>query len=161
VEHDESATAAEHEFVEQVALTLERMGVVRMIGRVVGWLLICEPPGQTFNQIAEALQASKGSISNALKFLTTARWVERYSVPGERRDYFRIRPGYWSQIGREQAAQYDDMANLAKQGLDLLAGAPADRRARLREMYELFAWIAREMPALWERYEQEREAGDG
>lgn len=148
--------AARLRFAEDVALTLEGMGLVRMTGRVVGWLLICDPPEQTFVQITEALQASKGSISAALKFLTTARWVERFSLPGQRRDRFRIRVDYWSRLGRQQSALYEGMAELAARGLDLLGDAPPDRRARLEEMHELFAWIAREMPALWERWERER-----
>ncbi len=31
-----------------------------MAGRVIGWLLICDPPAQTFNQLVAVLRASKG-----------------------------------------------------------------------------------------------------
>lgn len=143
-------------YVEDVAIVLERMGLVRMSGRVIGWLLICDPPGQTAGQITAALGASKGAVSGALKFLTTARWIERYSVPGDRRGHFRIRAGYWATIARRQASQYQTVADLSEQGLRLLAGSSDERRERLREMHAFFTWIAKEMPALWVRWERER-----
>jgi DNA-binding transcriptional regulator GbsR (MarR family) len=148
------ATAAELHYVEEVALGFERQGLFRMAGRVIGWLLICDPPEQTFGQLAEVLQASKGSISAAMKFLVPAGLVERISRPGDRRDYYRCRPGAWADLARDQSRLYDDFRKLAQRGLELLADAPADRRERLQGMHDLYAWLEREMPALWERWRQ-------
>ena len=36
-------TADERQYVEEVALYFEAQGLPRMIGRILGWLLICEP----------------------------------------------------------------------------------------------------------------------
>ena len=41
---------------------LAGLGMTPMAGRMWGYLLICEPPEQTAAQIAEALQASRGSV---------------------------------------------------------------------------------------------------
>jgi DNA-binding MarR family transcriptional regulator len=159
------ATATELQYIEEVALGFERQGLFRMAGRVIGWLLICDPPEQTFGQIAGVLQASKGSISAAMKFLVPAGLVERISRPGERRDYYRCRPGAWAELARDQSRQYDDFRKLAQRGLELLADAPAARRERLQGMHDLYAWLEREMPALWERWRLERQEketrGDG
>ena len=158
------ATAAELQYVEEVALGFERQGLFRMAGRVIGWLLICDPPDQHAGQLAEVLQASKGSISAAMKFLVPAGLVERSSRPGERRDYYRCRPGAWAELARDQSRQYDEFRKLAQRGLELLADAPADRRERLEDMHDFYAWLEREMPALWERWrreQQERRGGTG
>jgi DNA-binding transcriptional regulator GbsR (MarR family) len=151
------ATAAELHYVEEVALGFERQGLFRMAGRVLGWLLICDPPEQTFNQLAEVLQASKGSISAAMKFLVPAGLVERISRPGERRDYYRCRPGAWAELARDQSRLYDEFRKLAQRGLELLADAPAARRERLQDMHDFYAWLEREMPALWERWRREQQ----
>jgi DNA-binding transcriptional regulator GbsR (MarR family) len=148
------ATAAELHYVEEVALGFERQGLFRMAGRVIGWLLICDPPEQTFGQLAEVLQASKGSISAAMKFLVPAGLVERISRPGERRDYYRCRPGAWAELARDQSRLYDDFRKLAERGLELLGDAPAERRERLQGMHDLYGWLEREMPALWERWRE-------
>jgi DNA-binding transcriptional regulator GbsR (MarR family) len=159
------ATAAELHYVEEVALGMERQGLFRMAGRVLGWLLICDPPEQTTGQIAEVLQASKGSMSAALKFLVPSGLVERISRPGDRRNYYRCRPGAWTDLARDQSRQYDDFRQLALRGLKLLADAPAARRERLQGMHDLYAWLEREMPTLWERWRREQREqkprGDG
>jgi DNA-binding transcriptional regulator GbsR (MarR family) len=157
-------TAAELQYVEEVALGFERQGLFRMAGRVLGWLLICDPPEQTFNQLAEVLQASKGSISAAMKFLVPSGLVERISRPGERRDYYRCRPGAWAELARDQSRLYDEFRKLAQRGLQLLADAPAARRERLQDMHDFYAWLEAEMPALWARWrreQQEQEARGG
>jgi DNA-binding transcriptional regulator GbsR (MarR family) len=150
-------TAAELHYVEDVALGFERQGLFRMAGRVIGWLLICDPPEQTFGQLAEVLQASKGSISAAMKFLVPSGIVERISRPGDRRDYYRCRAGAWTDMARDQSRQYADFRRLAERGLELLAEAPADRRERLQGMHDLYGWLEQEMPAVWERWRRERQ----
>jgi len=156
MERPSAAPTAELEFVEAVALGLERQGLVRMAGRVIGWLLICDPPAQTFNQLVTVLGASKGSISSALQVLVTGGLVERFSRPGERRDYYCVRPGTWVDLAQRQSGLYGAFKSLTERGLHLLAGAPAARRERLQEMYDFYAWLEREMPALWERWEREK-----
>lgn len=152
------ATDAELQYVEEVALGFERQGLFRMAGRVLGWLLICDPPEQTFGQLAQVLQASKGSISTAMKFLVPAGLVERISRPGDRRDYYRCRPGAWAELARDQSRLYGEFRKLAQRGLELLADAPAARRERLQDMHDFYAWLEAEMPALWARWRREQQA---
>ena len=66
-----------------------------MTGRVLLWLLVCEPAEQTAAQLAEALQASTGTISTGTRMLERMRLAERSHVRGERADRPRIRPGAW------------------------------------------------------------------
>ncbi len=150
------ASAAELQFVEAVALGLEQQGLVRMAGRVIGWLLICDPPEQTFNQLVAVLRASKGSISSVMQFLVTGGLVERFSRPGERRDYYRVQPGTWVDLARRQTSHYSAFVALTEQGLRLLDGAPAERRERLQEMHDFYDWLDRELPALWARWQRAR-----
>ena len=79
--------------VEEWGLLFEQSGLPRMAGRVLGWLLVCDPPEQTAAQVVEALSASKGSISTTLRLLERFGLVEPVGRPGERRTYFRIAPG--------------------------------------------------------------------
>lgn len=153
------ATTEELQFVEEVALGFERQGLFRMAGRVIGWLLICHPPEQTFGDLVEVLQASKGSISAAMKFLVPSGLVEQISKPGDRRTYYRARPSAWIDLARRQSAFYTDMTKIADRGLRLLQGTSADRRERIQTMHDFYAWLAAEMPAAFDRWEQ-RKGGD-
>ena len=53
----------EKQFAEEVGIVFEQTGLPRMAGRILGWLLIAEPPHQSTEQLINALMASKGSIS--------------------------------------------------------------------------------------------------
>jgi DNA-binding MarR family transcriptional regulator len=155
---DHEADADVLRFVEEVAIALEGLGLIRMAGRAVGWLLVCDPREQTFTEIAEALQASRGTVSSALKSLVASGWVERRPVEGERSDRFGLRPGRWVELSRAQNAHCAPMTALAAQGLELLADAPPRRLDRLREMRDFHLWLDRELPGLWERWAAERKS---
>ncbi|AFU03797.1 GbsR/MarR family transcriptional regulator [Nocardia brasiliensis] len=143
-------------FVEDFALVLERMGLVRMTGRAAGWLLVSNPPEQTFGQIADALQASKGSISGALKILVTMRWVDKISKPGDRKDYYAIRPGILPELTRQQSSMYSDLTMMTSRGLALFDDPNGEQAARVRDMHEFFVWMGKELPALIDRWYAEQ-----
>jgi DNA-binding transcriptional regulator GbsR (MarR family) len=110
-------------------LGFERQGPVPHGRPALGWLLICDPE-QTFGQLAELLQASKGSIGAATKFLVPGGLVERISRRGKRRDYYRCRPGARAELARDQSRLTDDFRKLAQRGLELLTDVPATRHER-------------------------------
>jgi DNA-binding transcriptional regulator GbsR (MarR family) len=148
-------------FIEGCGLWLSRSyGFPRMVGRVLGWLLVCEPVEQTAAQLAEALNASSGAISGATGMLVRAKLVDRIRVRGERADRFRVRPGAWDEQLRDQG-QMQAERTLIGQGLDALADAPAARRARLEELDAFYAWWQERMPALWEEWQEHKRSRGG
>jgi DNA-binding transcriptional regulator GbsR (MarR family) len=153
---DEQATMAEQYFVERAGVVIEHLGMPRMAGRVLGWLLICDPPQQSPGELAAALQASKASISTTIRYLVQIGLVERVVFPGKRRDYFRMREEAWSRTTEERFDMVTAMRELAEQGLALRADAGAEATEQLREMRDFYAFNERELPALIERWRQER-----
>jgi DNA-binding transcriptional regulator GbsR (MarR family) len=146
----------ERHFVEDVALFFEEMGFPRMAGRILGWLLICDPPEQSAGQLAGVLQASKGSLSTMTRLLIQIGLVERVGLPGERRDHFRIRPGAWPQLLRVQTQVMTGLHQVVERGLGMLADEDPERRRRLEEAHDLYAFLERELPRLLQQWEQER-----
>ncbi len=133
----------------------------RMTGRVLAWLLVCDPPEQTATQLAEALDASQGSISGATGMLVRQGLVDRLHIRGERGDRFCLRSELWDAQIRDPGAE--EARALVAQGLEALADEPASRRARLEEMDALYAWYASRMPALleeWREYKRARLGGN-
>ncbi|WP_460527165.1 hypothetical protein [Flindersiella endophytica] len=51
------------EYVEEIGLYFAGVRLPRMPGRILGWLLVCDPPHQSAEELAAALQVSSGSIS--------------------------------------------------------------------------------------------------
>jgi DNA-binding transcriptional regulator GbsR (MarR family) len=135
-------------------------GLPRMTGRVLAWLLVCDPPEQTAAQLAEELEASKGAISGATGMLVRAGLIERLHIRGERADRFRLRPGAWDDQIRD--ANVDRARAVIALGIEALASEPADRRARLEELDAFYAWYQSRMQDLleeWREYRRSWEQG--
>jgi DNA-binding transcriptional regulator GbsR (MarR family) len=146
----------ERTFVEKVGIYFEQLTLPRMAGRVFGWLLISESPLVSMGGLVEALQASKSSISTTLRLLIRIELVELVSLPGERRDYYRIRSDAWVVSLKERLSQAHAFRRLAEEGLALLDGTSKERRRRLEEMRSVYALLERELPRLIELWEEER-----
>lgn len=146
------------QFAEEVGIVFEQTGMPRMAGRILGWLLICDPPHQSTEQLTKALVASKGSISTMTRLLIHHRLVERISLPGVRQDYFRLRSDAWQHmIGRGLTDEIKMVRQLAEHGLKLMGEkAPANRKW-LEEMHEVYTFLEREFPALLDRWEKKHQ----
>lgn len=154
--NDQQQPEQQH-FIEDVGLAFEGSGLPRMAGRILGWLLICDPPHQSPGELAEVLQASKGSISSMTRLLEQIGLIERLSLPRERRDYFRIRNASWTELFRRRMLLISSFRELADQGLTLLNGHTPERRQRLEEMRDMYAFFEHQLPLLLERWERERQ----
>lgn len=143
-------------YAEEVALQFEQAGLSRTVGRIFGWLLICDPPHQTMDDLVDGLGISKSSVSVATRFLIESGLVQRLSLPGERRDYYCVAENVWTTLMRQRMSQLVAFRKLAEQGLQMLADQPAERRKRLREMRDLYAFFEEEIPDLLDRWEAKR-----
>jgi DNA-binding transcriptional regulator GbsR (MarR family) len=148
-------------FVEEVGLMFELVGLPRMSGRILGWLLISNPQQQSHSELAEVLQASKGSISTMTRMLIQIGLIERVSLPGDRRDYFQIKPNAWAQMTKQRMAQITAFRELAEKGLTLLQDDSPRQQQRLQEMHDMHAFLEREIPLLDERWEAEQKQRQG
>ena len=139
-------------FVEEQGLLWEGSGLPRIAGRVIGRLLICQPAEQTAAELARALSASKGSISTNTRLLLQLGIIERTSRLGQRAVLYRIAPGAWDRVVRNEQARITLFREGAERGLALLEDVPGAERPRLEEFRDLFAFIEREYPLLLEHY---------
>ncbi len=142
-------------FVEEVGIAFEQSGLPRMAGRILGWLMIAEPLHQTTGELEEALMASKGSISTMTRLLIRIGLIERLSLLGQRRDYFRIKPGAWHQMLKDSLVQTTAFRQLTERGLGLIEDKAHFNRQWLEEMRDMYAFFEQELPTLLERWEQE------
>lgn len=146
------------QYIEDLGLYFEANGLTRMAGRVIGFLLICDPPQQTMPDIIEALQVSKSNISTTLTLLRQNRLVDRISLPGERRDYYRLNPDLWTNAFLVRAGEIRALRLLAERGLKLLENASPDARKRLELVREMNAFMEEEFPRLIERWNEVKKA---
>ena len=141
-------------YVEDVGLFFEQFGVSRMVGKILGLLLI-RPPERPAEELASMLRASRGSSSQATRSLVQMGLVQRLTKPGERRDYFRVRQGTWMELTRQQMSATTTLREIAERGLELLDSEDPEARRSLEEMRNFYAFWERELPVALERWEKE------
>jgi DNA-binding transcriptional regulator GbsR (MarR family) len=152
-----SISDSERCFIEEVGVAFEQTGLTRMSGRLIGWLLISDPPYQSPAELAGALAASKGSISTSIRLLVQMGLIERHIIPRSRHDHFRLREDAITKIIRHGLEEEITMfRSLAECGLELTNDIPTGRKKVLKEMQSRYSYLEKAFPELLEKYERER-----
>ena len=145
----------EKHFIEDISLYFEQMGIPRMSGRILGVLLIADPPQQSIDDLCEILQVSKSAISTNTRLLSQMGLIERVPSPIPRRIYFRFVSGGWVVFMRMRLRLMASLHQIAERGLELLQDKTPSLRERLQEAHNMFSLIEEELPALLTRIEEE------
>ncbi len=125
-----------------------------MAGRLLGYLAVCDPRDPTIAELAEALLASRSAISGAVAYLENLALVRRSRAAGERMDRVSVDLSSPRALGFD-VSEYQEQAELAHEGLRLLADASPERRAVLVEWAALAEFLVEQMP-IWEKAWQAR-----
>jgi DNA-binding transcriptional regulator GbsR (MarR family) len=155
---DERAIRRRH-FVESMGLLFSQVGGPPMLGRVLGYLVICDPPVQSLADIADYLGASRGSISQTTRQLADTGFLERVPVPGSRAAHYRLVEGAWDNLFAVRIPFTRMLREHAETGLELMADDPPALRRRAEELHAFFAFVERKFPELlaeWRRTREDR-----
>src|SRR5262245_4559477 len=150
---DEEITFADH----AGRLFARRYGMAPMVGRLMGYLAVCDPPEQSITDLADALLASRSAIAGAVKTLETLRLIQRSRTAGERMDRVRIDMSSPQATGFD-VAEYREQAELAREGLRMLEDTPPERRAILLEWAAFADFLVERLPGLEKEWKVRREA---
>ena len=127
-----------------------------MAGRLLGYLFVCDPPEQTIDELSDALLASRSAVTGAVKLLEGAGIARRTRIAGERVDRVSLDPES-QQPQNFDAALHVEHAALFREGLDLLADSPPERRAPLAEMVALAEFLSQRLPELQAEWRSHRD----
>ena len=149
------------EWIERTGLAVERLGASRTLGRLFGLLLVAECP-LSLDDMAEQLRVSKASISTNARLCEQLGMVRRISLPGDRRDYYEMRPGSFERMLAARMQVLQQMIDLADEGLAAVGPDSPAARSRLTEMRDFYQWTGMEMAAIlaqWQKQKRQRLAG--
>jgi DNA-binding transcriptional regulator GbsR (MarR family) len=153
VPRDEEITFADH----VGRFYARRYAFPPMVGRVLGYLLVCEPPAQSIAELSEALLASRSAITGALEVLERLHAIHRSRAAGERMD--RVRLDFSSAEARGfDITEYQELGDLAREGLEVLKDAPAERKADALEMAAFADFLVDQTRRMQEEWETHRDA---
>lgn len=145
----------EAEFVDRLGLFFELLGATRTMGRVYGWLLICDPPQQSLTQLTEALSVSKASISTVARQLLDGGMVERLPSPN-RQHLYRVRPGGFTSVLETQLSLMRLGIEPAEYALSMLGEDRAEQRQRVEDFRDFCEFCAQaygdQLMKMWTEY---------
>jgi len=154
VPSDEEITFADH----TGRFYARRYGMAPMVGRLIGYLAVCDPREQSIAELADALLASRSAIAGAVNTLESLRLIRRSRAAGERMDRVCIDPSSPNAMGGVDISEYQEQGELAREGLRLLADAPPERRAILLEWAAFADFLVERLPVLGQEWKERREA---
>lgn len=144
--------------VDRLGRFFEKNGLPRMAGRVMGYLLVCSPPEQTFDELVAAVGASRSSVSVASQLLLRLELIERFGVTNDRRDRYRLSADAWTVMLRQDVTAARELKQLAERGLRSVKGRSQVQRERLQEMREFYAFLEESLVPLLAAWDRRRAA---
>jgi DNA-binding transcriptional regulator GbsR (MarR family) len=145
------------EAAERAAAIMTAAGMPRMPARVMMALVAAPEQGYTAADLGDRLGVSAAAISGAVRYLAQLHFINRRTLPGERRErFFLVTQGLYRSVTQNRPVyerSADEMLNIAAE----LEDGPA--RARAEEMASFFRFMAARMPQLVQEWQATRQAG--
>lgn len=138
------------EFMDRVGAWSDVSGLPPSYLRMMAWLIVCDPPAQSVDDLRDALGLSAGAISMAAGALGRMGIVRRVTIPGQRRVFYRWHGNGWERVLRLRLEATSQIRAAAD---DALAHTrdPEARLGRMRDMYIWFEASIAEFLAISER----------
>jgi DNA-binding transcriptional regulator GbsR (MarR family) len=127
-------------FIEDIALLLEGDGFPRIAGRLFGFLLVSPEP-RSLDDLADRLGVTKASISVNARMLEQKGVVERASVAGDRRDYYRIAEDVVERAMQQRVARIRQFQAALGAALTAAGAGRGAVTERLEQMDEGFRFL--------------------
>ncbi|PKL78977.1 MAG: hypothetical protein CVV27_02590 [Candidatus Melainabacteria bacterium HGW-Melainabacteria-1] len=143
-------------YIEELGHFYERFGLPKMAGRILGYLMASPAEHIGFDQITEQLQASKGSISGNLKLLLAQKLLEKYTLPGVRKSYYRFSTRTMSRMLEDKLRSIHEIASLFAVANQINSNPESIKHQQIAELVDFYSFLADEIPHLKQQWEQRR-----
>ena len=141
-------------YIEEVGLFYEKYGLPKMAGRIRGYLFSSEKDDNSFQQLREALKASKGSISGNLSLLLTYEMIEKHMIVGDRKSYYKIAQNTLVNILEAKVKSVTEMRIILAKGLHL--NSSKSNKDKLAEVLKYYEFLEKEIPLLKVKWEESK-----
>ncbi|MGM0545383.1 MAG: GbsR/MarR family transcriptional regulator [Bacteroidota bacterium] len=151
---DEKIYKKKKKFVEEVSLIFEEQGHSRISGQILGWLHVCKPEAQSFNDLVEHLNVSKASISNMTRLLIQSGFIEKVRIPGKRQTYFKLVEHAWCKVMERHLEKMKQLRDISAKYQEVLDAEGEGRIDRLNQMHDFYDFVTENFPDSIEDYKK-------
>lgn len=144
------------QLIEDFGLFFENYGLPRIFGRIYGLLLVTDQPHLSLEQIAQELNISKASASTMARQLQAMTMIQKSTVPGDRRDYYRISDDAHVKTVHMKLNAALALSSLIQRGARL-EGLSAATHKRLKRMEHFYSEAAAFIDEFFKNYREPEE----
>lgn len=132
------------QFIERLAVALEFFGLSRIAGRILAYLIYFKGAA-SFDDLTEALQVSRGSVSTNTRQLEQMGVIERISRPGERVDYFGLTKDSQARFLEAWFGHVYDIEGIFQDTLAQLPDSKDETRQRIEYVDQFYRYVHQRM----------------
>jgi DNA-binding transcriptional regulator GbsR (MarR family) len=144
-------------FVEESGLLFESMGMTRMAGRIIGYLMVSDKEMVSFDELTHVLRASKSSISTSVKQCINVRFVKPVTTPGDRKTYYMLSPDIsWVEIFHRRTQQLIEMLRMLDKGLNLRSNQKDKVSEWIVNAQDFYEWVLDKFTTLLSEWEEHK-----
>ena len=143
------------ECIEKFGVYYKKTGHQPMVGRLMAYLMLAEPPQKTFEEIVEFLVSSKSAVSNTLNMLMYMGIVDYVKITGDRKRYFRLNQNAWNTMFEAQIQELSNLRGLVQEILNLRSDQYPELNGEIKDFYSLLEVYEQEFPIILNKWKQQ------
>jgi DNA-binding transcriptional regulator GbsR (MarR family) len=142
------------ECIEKFGVYYKKTGHQPMVGRLMAYLMLAEPPQKTFEEIVEFLVSSKSAVSNTLNMLMYMGIVDYVKITGDRKRYFRLNQNAWNTMFEAQIQEFSNLRGLVQEILNLRSEQFPELNKEISDFNSLLELYEKEFPDILNQWKQ-------
>ncbi len=146
----------QEQYIEEIGVFYEKYGLPKMAGRILGCLISSETDTISFDYLREILKASKGSISGNINLLLHQSMIEKYTISGDRKSYYRIATNSLEKIIEAKTKSVTEFKSILERGISINAKKDGINYQNISEILDYYTFLENEIPLLKRKWEQKK-----
>lgn len=99
---EEELDKEKNRLTEKLGVLMEKKyKLAPVAARIISTLILSGKQGLTFDELVQQLQASKSTVSTNLEFLQNIKRIEYFTIPGDRKRYFKLNANFTVEVIEE------------------------------------------------------------
>lgn len=141
-------------FIDAIGEYFAQFGLSGVSGRLLGLMMVADGP-LTLDDMADALAVSRASISTNIRLIKAIGFVDKVSMPRDRRDFYRCSSDPWGAVIRTDLVSTDMLASIARRGLMAIPeDASGSARTHVEDLLDFCEFMLEEERGILQRWRE-------
>lgn len=147
-------------YVEEVGLYYETVGLSKMAGRILGYLIASEEKSTSFETLVDVLKASKGSISGNINLLLQRKLIKKIMKLGDRKSYYQLSEANLFSILESKLLSFAQIKDIMQRGNNLNNGVAQRKHDQISKIIRFYDFMGKELPLLHKKWEKQEDKNE-